>query len=430
MRRNGLIDAELETQNASYSIPEGYHDGNGKVTANITNLIPANIKKGVNVGGVEGAYEGSGGDLNQQTNFTDFLFATASYDTVTFSRPVFDSKNNYIYVPKKSFGSSTGGSITVYRYEIDENGLLTNKTGSRVLTDNRSTGDGDVEYLMKRSFIVPNCGVPIFNFSRFNKGDSSLVKEYHSMIEPDFSRSRDLARGNFVYGSNIIEDNKYIVAYRNYDNEYRFSIRLYTFDENGSYATETLASDLNIRNISGNNGFNIGSYYSPDGNIHILGGTGAEVYILNNNFEVQNSLVLDANDRIRDIIYDGQYYYMATARQVFKLDSSFTLLGSIEIDKPTYYRYPVPSLFLDFINNYLVVIKHDYDNSASGGSNYSQNNTIYFIDKESLEIKPELTFGNCRWFASGEQYYCITEDLARSKHMLNYESGVLKLFKK
>ena len=60
MRRNGLIDAKLESQNASYSIPEGYHDGNGKVTANITNLIPANIKKGVNVGGVEGAYEGSG----------------------------------------------------------------------------------------------------------------------------------------------------------------------------------------------------------------------------------------------------------------------------------------------------------------------------------------------------------------------------------
>src|SRR5690554_192763 len=25
MRRNGLIDAELESQNASYSIPEGYH---------------------------------------------------------------------------------------------------------------------------------------------------------------------------------------------------------------------------------------------------------------------------------------------------------------------------------------------------------------------------------------------------------------------
>ena len=58
MRRNGLIDAELESQNASYSIPEGYHDSNGKVTVNITDLVPANIKKGVNVGGVEGAYGG------------------------------------------------------------------------------------------------------------------------------------------------------------------------------------------------------------------------------------------------------------------------------------------------------------------------------------------------------------------------------------
>ena len=59
MRRNGLIDAELKSQNASYSIPEGYHDGTGKVTANITDLVPANIKKGVNVGGVEGTYEGT-----------------------------------------------------------------------------------------------------------------------------------------------------------------------------------------------------------------------------------------------------------------------------------------------------------------------------------------------------------------------------------
>ena len=323
----------------------------------------------------------------------------------------------------------------------DENGLLIKNTNNpKGLTPSTNT-DPTAQYLMKRSFIVPNCGVPIFNFSRFDAGNSSLVKEYHSMIEPDFSRSRDLATGKFVYGSNIIEDNKYIVACRSSTSEYYFYIYLYTFDENGSYTSETLANFLNIRNISGNNGFNIGSYYSPDGNIHILGGNGTRVYILNksnNNFEVQNSLVLDVSkenssstlDCIRDIIYDGQYYYMATTRQIFKLDSSFTLLGSIEIDRPTYTRYPVPSLFLDFINNYLVVIKHDYDNSASGGSNYSQNNTIYFIDKESLEIKPELTFDNCRWFASGEQYYCITEDFARSKHMLNYESGVLKLFKK
>ncbi len=122
---------------------------------------------------------------------------------------------------------------------------------------------------------------------------------------------------------------------------------------------------------------------------------------------------------------------MATMRQVFKLDSSFALLGSIEIGRPTYNRSPVPSLLLDFINNYLVVTKHDYDNSASGGSSYSQNNTIYFIDKESLEIKPELTFDNCRWFASGEQYYCIIEDLSSSKHHNAGNKGaILKLFEK
>jgi len=54
MRRNGLIDAELTTQNASYSIPEGYHDGTGKVTASFSNLVAENIKDGVNIGGVVG----------------------------------------------------------------------------------------------------------------------------------------------------------------------------------------------------------------------------------------------------------------------------------------------------------------------------------------------------------------------------------------
>ena len=42
----------LTIQNASYPIPKGYHDDNGKVTIN--------IKKGVNVGGVVGTYGGSG----------------------------------------------------------------------------------------------------------------------------------------------------------------------------------------------------------------------------------------------------------------------------------------------------------------------------------------------------------------------------------
>ena len=59
MRRNGLINAELTTQNASYSIPEGYHDGTGKVTASFSNLVAENIKDGVNIGGVVGNYNGN-----------------------------------------------------------------------------------------------------------------------------------------------------------------------------------------------------------------------------------------------------------------------------------------------------------------------------------------------------------------------------------
>ena len=49
----------------------------------------------------------------------------------------------------------------------DKNGLLIKNTNNpKRLTPSTNT-DPTAQYLMKRSFIVPNCGVPIFNFSRF-----------------------------------------------------------------------------------------------------------------------------------------------------------------------------------------------------------------------------------------------------------------------
>lgn len=56
MVNHGAISKSLTTQNGSYSVPTGYHNGSGKVTANISNLIASNIKNGVNVGGVVGTY--------------------------------------------------------------------------------------------------------------------------------------------------------------------------------------------------------------------------------------------------------------------------------------------------------------------------------------------------------------------------------------
>ncbi len=54
MHNNGNIAATLTAQEQQYTVPAGYHAGSGKVTANISNLIAENIKKGVNVGGIVG----------------------------------------------------------------------------------------------------------------------------------------------------------------------------------------------------------------------------------------------------------------------------------------------------------------------------------------------------------------------------------------
>ena len=61
MPNNGSVSGEIRTKDGQYSIPQGYHDGGGKVGISATEqskLIPGNIKAGVNVLGVTGTYGG------------------------------------------------------------------------------------------------------------------------------------------------------------------------------------------------------------------------------------------------------------------------------------------------------------------------------------------------------------------------------------
>lgn len=56
MINRGTVSNTITTQNGTYTIPNGYHTGSGKVTASFSNLVASNIKSGVNVGGVVGTY--------------------------------------------------------------------------------------------------------------------------------------------------------------------------------------------------------------------------------------------------------------------------------------------------------------------------------------------------------------------------------------
>lgn len=64
MKNNGAVAGKITTKAEAYSVPQGYHDGSGKVSIDANEqakLIPENIREGVTVLGVEGTMSGSEG---------------------------------------------------------------------------------------------------------------------------------------------------------------------------------------------------------------------------------------------------------------------------------------------------------------------------------------------------------------------------------
>ena len=62
MANNGGVTGTISTKAGTYTIPQGFHDGSGKVsiaTTEQSKLIPANIREGITILGVEGAMSGT-----------------------------------------------------------------------------------------------------------------------------------------------------------------------------------------------------------------------------------------------------------------------------------------------------------------------------------------------------------------------------------
>lgn len=61
MPNNGAIAGSISTVSGEYTVPQGYHDGSGKVSLVATEqakIIPSNIRQGVTILGVEGTMSG------------------------------------------------------------------------------------------------------------------------------------------------------------------------------------------------------------------------------------------------------------------------------------------------------------------------------------------------------------------------------------
>ena len=62
MPNNGAVNGFISTKDGTYTVPQGFHDGSGKVaiaSAEKEKLIPDNIREGVTLLGVEGAMSGT-----------------------------------------------------------------------------------------------------------------------------------------------------------------------------------------------------------------------------------------------------------------------------------------------------------------------------------------------------------------------------------
>lgn len=73
MPNNGAVDGQISTKAGAYTVPQGYHDGSGSVTIDITEqakLVPANIREGITILGVVGTMSGAESEVPQAKSVT------------------------------------------------------------------------------------------------------------------------------------------------------------------------------------------------------------------------------------------------------------------------------------------------------------------------------------------------------------------------
>lgn len=73
MKNNGAVTGTISAKAGVYTVPQGYHDGSGKVSIASTEqakIVPENIRDGVTILGVEGKMSGTEGAKPQSKSVT------------------------------------------------------------------------------------------------------------------------------------------------------------------------------------------------------------------------------------------------------------------------------------------------------------------------------------------------------------------------
>lgn len=84
MANNGGVTGTISTKAGQYTIPQGYHDGSGKVSISSTEqakIIAGNIKSGIVILGVTGTYGGETATAQAKTASPTFATQTITPDS-------------------------------------------------------------------------------------------------------------------------------------------------------------------------------------------------------------------------------------------------------------------------------------------------------------------------------------------------------------
>lgn len=113
MPNRGAVTGTISSKTEQYTIPQGYHDGSGKVSISATEqakLIPENIRQGITILSIEGTMSGQE-DVNAQARTV----------TPTASQQVVTPETGYNYlsqvtvsaIPYTETDNAAGGKVVV-----------------------------------------------------------------------------------------------------------------------------------------------------------------------------------------------------------------------------------------------------------------------------------------------------------------------------
>jgi len=114
MPNKGAVAGTISTKAGEYSVPQGYHDGSGKVSIDATEqakLIAENIRQGVTILGVEGTMSGTEGVNAQSKTVTPAITAQTILPDATYNYLTQVTVNAIPYV--ETDNAAGGKTVTI-----------------------------------------------------------------------------------------------------------------------------------------------------------------------------------------------------------------------------------------------------------------------------------------------------------------------------